>query len=83
MLPYQQSVFVSTLIDEDVMPKCVRCDYPWATVNHCSNCGSENPTGHIAEQPGLISRFSSWLFGWIFTLAVVVGLIYLATILFG
>ena len=27
------------------MAKCKECDYPFATLGKCTNCGSDNPTG--------------------------------------
>jgi hypothetical protein len=27
------------------MAKCKNCDYPYASINLCTNCGSKNPTG--------------------------------------
>jgi hypothetical protein len=28
-----------------IMAKCKNCDYPYASINQCTNCGSKNPTG--------------------------------------
>lgn len=36
------------------MAKCKNCDYPYATINNCSNCGSKNPTGKKSSIAGLI-----------------------------
>ncbi len=27
------------------MARCKQCEYPYATVTKCTNCGSKNPTG--------------------------------------
>jgi hypothetical protein len=27
------------------MAKCKNCDYPYASGNKCTNCGSNNPSG--------------------------------------
>jgi flagellar basal body-associated protein FliL len=34
------------------MAKCVHCDYPYATGNKCSNCGSDNPSGKSSSKGG-------------------------------
>lgn len=36
------------------MAKCKNCDYPFASISHCTNCGSKNPTGKKSSIAGTV-----------------------------
>ena len=38
----------------EIMARCKQCDYPYASENKCTNCGSTNPTGRKGNFMGIL-----------------------------
>ncbi len=36
------------------MAHCKQCDYPYATITKCTNCGSTNPPGKKSNFVGIL-----------------------------